>query len=70
MTLGQQLGELFAEVVALIRQVPESVTRWAMKQHAPFDVAGDGTGPAVCPRCKVDWPCDEFMRLDRSLKQL
>lgn len=63
---------LLSETLALIRVVPgrgcRGLTRWSRDQHAPFDLAGDGTGPAVCRLCKVSWPCDDWIRFDSQLR--
>lgn len=39
---------------------------WARNFHMPKPVEDR----AVCLRCKVDWPCDEFDRLDDRVTDL
>lgn len=41
----------------LTRPLANGIDRWLLRQHRPFDVHGDGTGPAVCWICQTDWPC-------------
>ena len=69
MTIGQQLAAVFAEFQAAVRQVPVAMNRWARDQHAPFDLAGDGSGPAVCRHCKTSWPCKRYVSLDAQLDE-
>lgn len=57
--------------VQVVRELPgfiaERVDAWLLSQHGPFDVAGDGPGPAICLLCKSSWPCDEFITVDRRI---
>ncbi len=52
------LRGMWDEVVRL----PERVHAWAVRQHSPWDIAGDGS-VAWCRICNVEWPCPEYARL-------
>ena len=62
---------LRSAIVGVFRDGPEllaeRIDRWLLRRHWPFDVAGDGSGPSVCPTCKKAWPCDEFIDVDRRI---
>ena len=62
---------LWRAIVEVVREGPrlyaEACDRSILRYHAPFDLEGDGTGPAVCLPCKTDWPCDEFITTDRRI---
>lgn len=70
LTFAQQFVAVFDEINAMPRRLAAAMSRWARDQHAPFDLAGDGTGPAMCRCCKAPWPCDEYVRLDARLAAL
>ena len=57
----------------IVREMPsfyaDRIDRWRLRQHSPFDASGDGTGPAICLLCKKDWPCDQFIDVDRRIDQ-
>lgn len=42
--------------------VASSMWGFVLALHRPVDVAGDGSGPAICPICKTEWPCDATVR--------
>lgn len=54
-------------LLALIRAIPtwlrDSLWDLAYRPHTPYDVAGDGTGPAWCLHCDRAWPCREASAL-------
>lgn len=53
----------FREVVAGIGPyVVDRLDGWVLAQHAPFDVAGDGSVP-WCAACRVEWPCETYGRV-------
>ena len=60
------LKDAFKLLAEEIRRIPDRVTRWARDQHQPVDVLGDGT-LAICRACNVEWPCDEYVRLDAQV---
>jgi hypothetical protein len=52
--------------VGVVRSMPDALARalngWVLRAHSPIDIDGQ----PVCAHCKVEWPCPEFVRVDKE----
>ena len=60
--------EAFRLAFEAVQQFPTRMLRAARSMHNPYDVMGDQS-VAICRLCNVEWPCDEFVRLDEALTE-
>lgn len=62
-TLGTVFNEAFRQRDL---KLALSLDLWSRNFHRP-EPSGDR---AVCPCCKVEWPCDDFQRIDARVSDL
>lgn len=59
--------EFLREFATFVRELPTrmaiGVSRWGLGFHQPNDVGEEGKPHPFCPTCKVDFPCDDFVKI-------
>jgi hypothetical protein len=72
MSIWRQFANVFAEMrqAATGEAVASKVYQHLMQWHRPEDVGEPGAPRPYCLWCKTDWPCDEFVRLSDSLREV
>lgn len=70
MTLVEQLRRAARATLAELRadRIVWRMLRWERSSHDPVET-GVADPPLVCVACRVDWPCDEWVRIDAEMER-